>query len=171
MTQNKPIQSLQQEMEAIRTQIEMLQQERQRISIERVDPEDDSPEAIANAYRRQAREMVHQSAELKGIDDAIVALEAKLQVKQKQSQPAEYCSPMQQQVEEARIQARFHAERINQLGAELASEVKNLKAIADDISPMYWQVYYKPFITGFRTISVPHVRSDGDVWTIVNRIV
>jgi len=36
---------------------------------------------------------------------------------------------------------------------------------------MYWQVYYKPFITGFKTISVPFVRSDGEVWMIVNRIV
>lgn len=171
MTPNEPIQSLQQQIEAIQTQIEVLKQERQRISIEKVEPENDSPEAIADAYRRQARQMAQQSAELKGIDDAIVALEAKLQLKQKQTQQGQRYNPMQEQVEEARIQARVHAERINQLAAELATEVKTLKAIADEVSPLYWQVYYKPFITGFRTISVPHVRSDGDVWTIVNRIV
>lgn len=171
MTQNESIQSLQQQIEAIQTQIEILQQERQRISIEKVEPKDDSPGAIADAYRHQARQMAQQSAELKGIDDAIAALEEKLQLKQKQNQQGQRYNPMQEQVEEARIQARVHAERINQLAAELASEVKTLKAIADEISPLYWQVYYKPFITGFRTISVPHVRSDGDVWTIVNRIV
>lgn len=171
MTQNEPMQSLNQEIEAIQTQIEMLQQERQRISIERVEPKDDSPQAIAEAYRHQARQMAQQSAELKGIDDAIVALEAHLQLKHKQGQQGQRYSPTQEQVEEARIQARVYAERINQLGSELATSVKALKAIADEISPLYWQVYYKPFITGFRTISVPHVRSDGDVWTIVNRIV
>lgn len=69
MTQNEPIQSLQQQIEAIQTQIEVLQQERQRISIEKVEPKDDSPEAIAEAYRRQARQMAQQSAELKGISD------------------------------------------------------------------------------------------------------
>jgi hypothetical protein len=78
---------------------------------------------------------------------------------------------MEQQVEEGRALAHGHAERINELAAELAAEVKGLKAIADQISPSYWQVYYKPFITGFKSISVPYVRSDGDVWTIVNRVV
>ena len=78
---------------------------------------------------------------------------------------------MEQQVEEGRLLAQGHSERINELAAELAAEVKGLKAIADQISPSYWQVYYKPFITGFKSISVPYVRSDGDVWTIVNRVV
>ncbi len=76
-----------------------------------------------------------------------------------------------QQVEESRQQAKVHAERVNQLAAELAEELQALKAIADDISPYYWQIYYKPFITGFKSISVPYVRSDGDVWTIFNRVV
>lgn len=78
---------------------------------------------------------------------------------------------IEQQVEESRQQAKEHAERINQLAAELAEELQALKAIADGISPYYWQVYYKPFITGFKSISVPYVRSDGDVWTIFNRVV
>ena len=73
--------------------------------------------------------------------------------------------------EAARNQAQIHADRINILAAELADELRNLKACANELSPLYWQVYYKPFITGFKTISVPYVRSDGEVWTIVNRIV
>jgi hypothetical protein len=80
-------------------------------------------------------------------------------------------NPVQQQVEESRQQARVHAERINQLAAELAEEIQALKGLADQISPCYWQVYHKPFITGFKNISVPYVRSDGDVWTIFNRVV
>jgi hypothetical protein len=55
--------------------------------------------------------------------------------------------------------AKVHAERINQLAGQLAAEIRFFKACADRISPMYWQVYYKPFITGFKTISVPHFRS------------
>ena len=55
------------------------------------------------------------------------------------------------------------AERINQLALVLAEELQTLKSAADRLSPKYWQVYYKPFIAGFKTISVPHVRSDGDV--------
>lgn len=78
---------------------------------------------------------------------------------------------IQQQLEESREEAVVHAERINELAEELASELEALKAIADEISPYYWQVYYKPFITGFKSISVPHVRSDGEVWTIFNRMV
>ena len=80
-------------------------------------------------------------------------------------------NPILQQVEEGRKDAMIHAERINELAQELADELQALKDIADTISPSYWQVYYKPFITGFTNISVPHVRSDGDVWTVFNRIV
>ena len=162
---------LQADIEAICSQIEALRRERQQISIAAAAPIGDSPQAIADAYRRHARETAPVSAEVKGIDDAIAALSAKLSQKQQQSGNLQKMSSMEQQVEEGRTLARGHAERINVLAAELASEVKGLKAIADQISPSYWQVYYKPFITGFKSISVPYVRSDGDVWTIVNRVV
>lgn len=162
---------LQTHIEAICSQIEALRRERQQISVAPIAPADDSPQAITDAYRRHARETAQVSAEVKGINDAIAALEAQLNQKQQQSGNLQKMSSIEQQVEEGRTLARGHAERINLLAAELASEVKGLKAIADQISPSYWQVYYKPFITGFKTISVPYVRSDGDVWTIVNRIV
>ncbi|MEG4441906.1 hypothetical protein QUA82_05495 [Microcoleus sp. F8-D3] len=163
---------LQTDIEAIYSQIEELRLERQQlISIAGVVPAGDSPQAIADAYRRHARETAQVSAEVKGIDDAIAALSAQLTQKQQQSVKLQRITPLEQQVEEGRLLARGHAERINELAAELAAEVKELKAIADQISPSYWQVYYKPFITGFKSISVPYVRSDGDVWTIVNRVV
>ncbi|MEG4107330.1 hypothetical protein [Microcoleus sp. S13_C5] len=162
---------LQTDIEAIYSQIEELRLERQQLSIADVVPAGDSPQAIADAYRRHARETAQVSAEVKGIDDAIAALSAQLSQKQQQSVKLQRISPMEQQVEEGRLLAQGHAERINELAAELAAEVKGLKAIADQISPSYWQVYYKPFITGFKSISVPYVRSDGDVWTIVNRVV
>lgn len=162
---------IQTDIEAICSQIEALRRERQQISVAAATPIGDSPQAIADAYRRHARETAQVSAEVKGIDDAIAALSAQLSQKQQQSGNLQKMSSMEQQVEDGRTLARGHAERINLLAAELASEVKGLKAIADQISPSYWQVYYKPFITGFKSISVPYVRSDGDVWTIVNRIV
>ncbi|MEB3884132.1 hypothetical protein [Lyngbya sp. CCY1209] len=165
------MQSLRAEIEAIRTQILALQREREQIHIETVTPEDDSPQAIAQAYRRQARETANQSAELKGIDDAIAALKTQLRHKKQQLDQWSHRHPLEQQMEESRLQAQVHADRINHLARELSEEVKSLKAIADQISPLYWQVYYKPFITGFSNISVPHVRSDGEVWGIVNRIV
>ncbi|WP_250122113.1 hypothetical protein [Chroococcidiopsis sp. CCMEE 29] len=163
-----------QAIEAIRSQIEALRQERAALSVDMVFPEDVSPEAIADAYRRHARETAQVSAEVKGIDDAIAALEAQLNQKQAelealQTEPQR--KSIEQQVEEGKKRAKVHAERINQLAAELAEELRALKAAADELSPSYWQVYYKPFITGFHTISVPHVRSDGDVWTIMNRVV
>ena len=80
-------------------------------------------------------------------------------------------SEQKEELEKAKIKAKIHAERINQLAAQLATEINSLKTCADNLTPLYWQLYYKPFITGFKTISVPHVRSDGEVWTIVNRIV
>jgi chromosome segregation ATPase len=163
-----------QAIEAIRSQIEALRQERAALSVNVVFPTDTPPEAIADAYRRHARETAQVSAEVKGIDDAIAALESQLNQKQAElaalqteSQP----KSIEQKVEEGRKRAKVHAERINQLAAELAEELRALKAAADELSPRYWQVYYKPFITGFHTISVPHVRSDGDVWTIMNRVV
>ncbi|HLO48296.1 MAG TPA: hypothetical protein VK211_07745 [Kamptonema sp.] len=164
------MQKIQIEIEAIRSQIAALRKERKQFSIKKVMPQDDSPVAISDAVRRSARENAHLSAEVKGIDDAIAALEAQLHQKQGQWEHSQK-NPMEQQVEEGRMQAHVHAERINELAAELAQEVKGLKAIADEISPSYWQIYYKPFITGFKSISVPYVRSDGDVWTIVNRVV
>ncbi len=129
---------------------------------------------MVEAYRRQARENAQLSVELQGIDAAIAALEG--QIKQKQgklvrSQGESKQMIQQQQLEEAKEVAQVHAQRINQLAAELAAEVRFLKVCANQLSPMYWQIYYKPFITGFKTISVPYVRSDGEVWTIVNRIV
>lgn len=162
---------LQAEIDAISLQIEALQREREQLSIGTAAPEGDSPQEIAEAYRRHARETAQLSAEVKGIDDAIAALSAQLSQKQQESLNWQKLSPIEQAVEEGRARAREHAERINELAAELAGEVKELKAIADRISPSYWQVYYKPFITGFKSISVPYVRSDGDVWTIVNRVV
>lgn len=165
------MQKLQTDIEAIRNQIYRLKKERSRLQTPAIAPVDDSPEAISDAYRTQARETAEISAEMKGIDDAIAALTKQLQQKQQQlqQQKADGRNPILQELEESREQAKLHAARINQLAAELAEEVKALKAIADDISPSYWQIYLKPFITGFKSISVPFVRSDGQVWTIVNR--
>jgi predicted RNase H-like nuclease (RuvC/YqgF family) len=167
---------IQAEIAAIRSQIDALQEERASLAINDVviTNENSSPRAIAIAYRHHARETAQISTEIKGIDDAIAALKAQLQNKQAQLEPFSRVQQQlskQEQLESARSLAQIHAERINQLAGELADEIRILKACADRISPMYWQVYYKPFITGFKTISVPHVRSDSEVWTIVNRIV
>lgn len=163
------------EIEAIRSQIADLQQERASLSAnDVVIPEDNSPQAIADAYRRSARANSQLAAEVKGIDEAIAALAASLNRKQAQLislQRQQQQTSIEEQVEEGRQQAKVHADRINQLAEELATELRCLKAAADQISPHYWQVYYKPFITGFQTITVPHVRSDREVWTIVNRVV
>ncbi len=167
------MEQIQAEISAISSQIEALRQERASLTVCVVSVENKSPEAISEAYRRHARETAQLSAEVKGIDDAIAALEDQLNQKQVglerlQTEPKQ---SIEQQVEEGRKQAKVHAERINQLSAELAEELRALKLKADELSPSYWQVYYKPFITGFKTISVPHVRSEGDVWMIVNRVV
>ncbi|WP_315791011.1 hypothetical protein [Fischerella sp. JS2] len=162
------------EIAALRSQIEVLREERASLSVSITLPDNKSPQVIAEAYRRYARENAQLVAELKGIDDAIAALEAQMTQKQAQLQQWQIQAKqlsLQEQLDEARKIAQIHAKRINELAAELATEIRSLKACADELSPLYWQVYYKPFITGFKTISVPHVRSDGDVWTIVNRIV
>ncbi|MBH8574301.1 hypothetical protein I8752_14990 [Nostocaceae cyanobacterium CENA369] len=169
------IDQIQAEITTLKSQIQVLQQERSTLTINNViSSEDDSPLAIVEAYRRHARENPQLAVELKGIEDAIAALEIQLQQKQVQlghwQIESKQLTP-QQQLEEAKQVAQVHAQRINQLAAELGTEIRLLKACADRLSPIYWQVYYKPFITGFKTISVPHVRSDGEVWTIVNRIV
>lgn len=163
------------EIRAIRSQINQLRREGAALAVNIMPSENDSPQAIAEAYRRHARENPQLFAELKGIDDAIAALEAQLTDKQAQLKPERgyitRLSEQREKLEKAKTQAKVHAERINQLAAELATEIHSLKTCADELSPLYWQIYYKPFITGFKTISVPYVRSDGEVWTIVNRIV
>lgn len=165
----------QDEMAALKSQIQILLEERAALTINNViSAENDSPQAMVEAYRRQARENAQLSVELQGIDAAIAALE--VQIKQKQGKLVRWQVEskqltQQQELEEAKEVAQVHAQRINQLAGELATEVRLLKACANQLSPMYWQIYYKPFITGFKTISVPYVRSDGEVWTIVNRIV
>jgi chromosome segregation ATPase len=165
------IDSRKNEIAAILSQIENLQRERANLATDLLCLEDESPEAIAVAYRQQARETAAVAVEVKGIDDAIAALKRKLSQKQSELKRRDGQNPLAVQVEESRELARVHAQRINELANELSEEVKALKAIADDISPSYWQVYYKPFITGFTSISVPHVRSDGDVWMIINRVI
>lgn len=167
---------LQSQITALHAQIQALNQERATLTTTNniVAFDDDSPLAIVEAYRRQARENPQLSAELQGIDGAIAALEVQIQQKQadlvRWRVEAKQLS-LEQQLEAAKKVAQVHAQRINQLAGELGAEIRLLKACADQLSPIYWQVYYKPFITGFKTISVPHVRSDCDVWTIVNRIV
>ncbi|WP_448265305.1 hypothetical protein [Nostoc sp. DSM 114159] len=164
------------EIAALNSQIQALLEERAALTSKNnvISGENDSPQAMVEAYRRQARENAQLSVELQGIDAAIAALEGK--IKQKQGKLVCWQGEsrqliQQQQLEEAKEVAQVHAERINQLASELAAEVRFLKACANQLSPMYWQIYYKPFITGLKTISVPYVRSDGEVWTIVNRIV
>ena len=169
------MEQIQDEMAALKSQIQILLEERATLTINNViSAENDSPQAMVEAYRRQARENAQLSVELQGIDAAIAALE--VQIKQKQGKLVRWQVEskqltQQQQLEEAKEVAQVHAQRINQLAGELATEVRLLKACANQLSPMYWQIYYKPFITGFKTISVPYVRSDGEVWTIVNRVV
>lgn len=167
---------IQVEIKELNSQIQALQEERAALTNNNLESsENDSALVVVEAYRRQARENAQLSAELKGIDDAINFLEKQKQQKQAYLNRTLTFSKrllqQQEELEEAKKVAEIHAQRVNELAQELAKEIKLLKACADELSPMYWQVYYKPFITGFKTISVPYVRSDGEVWTIVNRIV
>lgn len=163
--------SIQTEITAIQAQIAALHQERTSLTTDQVDLENDSPAEITAAYRRRAREDLQLFAEVKGIDDAIAALEMQLAQKTELARSLQQNDSIEQRVAAGKMQALAQAERINQLAAELAAELQSLKATADQLSPSYWQVYYKPLITGFRSISVPYVRTDSDVLTIVNRIV
>lgn len=165
------------EIDAIRAQIDALNKERSGLTPE-LDVVDDSPEAIVDAYRRRASENIRNAAQIKGIDDAIAALQVILE--QKQSQQKHLISSelqiskfeqIEERIEATKAQAEIHAERINSLAEELKNEIRLLKSCADKISPLYWRIYYKPFITGFKSICVPHVRSDREVWSIFNRIV
>jgi conjugal transfer/entry exclusion protein len=161
--------TLEVEIQEIQTQIQALQTEREAIAVPTVRIEDRSPQAIADAYRSQAQAESQVWAQLKGIENAIAALDDRLKRKQAQLRQKRQQTPIEQQVEEAREQAKARADRINQLAEELGAEVKALKAIADDIAPMYWRVYCKPFINGFSRIYVPHVTTSNPVWKIFNR--
>lgn len=164
---------IQVEIEAINAQIKALRIERDALEVKQVQPEDDSPEAITEACRRQARESAVVSAEVKGIDDAIAALSAQLQQKQSELKPLIPLQPLtlEEEVAEATQRAYDRGERINELAAELVEELRALKAIAHDLAPLYWELYDKPFITGFQSTSVPYLRSDNDVLMISNLIV
>lgn len=157
---------IQAEIEAIRSQIEVLQKERDALTGENILPENDSPEAITQAYRHQARVEAQVSTEVNGIDNAIAALENQLQQKQRQLRRLPISKQQLAQkelLEEALQDAYERADRINELAKELAEEMRELKAIAYDLSPSYWQLYHKPFVTGLKGISVPFFRSDGNV--------
>ena len=166
---------IQTEIEAINSQIKALRTERDALTSKEIVPENESPEKIAQAYRRQAREAAQVSAEVEGIDNAIAALKTQLKQKQRQlkswQQGSNQPLTLEQQVEDAIQQAYTHAERINELAAELAEELQALKAIAYDLSPSYWQLHHKPFITGFRSVSVPYLRSDQDVLMLAKLII
>ncbi|NEO29225.1 MAG: hypothetical protein F6K36_01940 [Symploca sp. SIO3C6] len=165
---------IQAEIEAILSQIEVLQRERDAITGSDILPENDSPEAIAQAYRHQARVAAQVSAEVNGIDNAIAALENQLQHKQRQLRQLQVNKqPLRKEelLEEALQSAYERADRINELARELAEELRELKAIAYDLSPSYWQLYHKPFITGLKGVSVPFFRSDGNVLMLTKFII
>jgi hypothetical protein len=75
------------------------------------------------------------------------------------------------EIEQGKLEAQRHAERINEIAIELAQEVRALRDIADRLSPLYWDIEGRPFITGFKRVTVPQVRSDRRVWTVVNRVI
>ena len=171
------IEQIQTEINAIRAQIDALNKEKSNLSVE-LDIIDDSPEGVVNAYRRRASENIENAAHMKGIDDALAALKVMLEKKQSQLKHLTSLEPqtssiqkIEDQIELTKKQAKIHAERVNSLAEELKQEVRLLKSCADKISPLYWRIYYKPFITGFKSISVPHVRSDREVWKIFNHTV
>ncbi|MDB9357260.1 hypothetical protein PN486_13570, partial [Nodularia spumigena CS-587/03] len=73
------------EITTLNSEIQALQQERATLTINNVlSGKNDSPSAMVEACRRQARENAQLSVELKGIDDAIAALEIQRQYKQAQ---------------------------------------------------------------------------------------
>ena len=152
---HQALQHIESEITAIKSLIQALQIERANLAGDHlISGEHNSPLAVVEACRRQARENPQLSVELKGIDDAIAALELQLHQKQSDLKPQQSSAQLtpQQELEAARKVAEVHAQQINQLAAELAAEIRLLKSCADYLSPMYWQVYYKPFITGFKTI-------------------
>ncbi|MGD1903520.1 MAG: hypothetical protein ACFB9N_14900 [Geitlerinemataceae cyanobacterium] len=166
--------SLQSEIQEIRECIQALQSERAALQ-QSPTPQisGDRPSDIVRACRDRARLTLEQSAELKGIDDAIAALEAEL-LERQASQLALGDSRENQrraEIERGKLAAQQHAERINEIAAELATEVRALRDIADRLSPLYWDIEGRPFITGFKRVTVPQVRSDRRVWTVVNRVV
>ncbi|ADI64713.1 hypothetical protein [Trichormus azollae] len=175
------MEKIQANIKELNSQIQALQEERAALTNTALtntnveSGENDSALAIVEAYRRQARENPQIAAELQGIDRALAFLEKQKHQRQTYLNQSEVfsksLSQQEEELEAAKKIAQTHAQRVNQLAGELATEIKLLKACADELTPMYWQVYYKPFITGLKTISVPHVRSDREVWTIVNRIV
>ena len=106
------MEKIQSEIAALKSQIQALQQERAALTNHHVESsENDSPLAIVEAYRRQARENVQLSAELKGIDDAIYFLEK--QIQQRKAHLNRYLpmsiriSQQQEQLEEAKKLLRF----------------------------------------------------------------
>jgi hypothetical protein len=133
----------------------------------------DRPEDIVQACRDRARLTIEQSAELQGIDDAIAALE--VQLLEKQAGLLAIADSREDQIrheiEQGKLEAQRHAERINEIAIELAQEVRALRDIADRLSPLYWDIEGRPFITGFKRVTVPQVRSDRRVWTVVNRVI
>lgn len=158
---------LQTEIEAINAQIKALRIERDALEIQQILPKDDSPEAITEAYRRQARESAGVAAEVKGIDDAIAALLIQLRQKQGELKPSQQSLlTLEEQIAQATQLAYDRGERINELATELIEELRGLKAIAHDLAPLYWQLYDKPFITGFQGTAVPYLRSDNEVLMI-----
>jgi chromosome segregation ATPase len=167
-------QDLQTEISTLHQTLDALQKERENLAIALpLPPEDAPPEAVVEAYRDRARASAEQAAELKGIDDAIAALES--QLRQKKALVGHYREhrrdPLKAEIERAKLDAEAHADRINELTLELAEEVRALKSIADDLSPLYWQYEGKPFITGFKRVTVPYVQSDGAVWRVINKVV
>lgn len=74
------MEQIQDEMAALKSQIQILLEERAALTINNViSAENDSPQAMVEAYRRQARENAQLSVELQGIDAAIAALEVQIQ--------------------------------------------------------------------------------------------
>lgn len=158
------------ELKALEASREVLHQERVSFQAVVSFPADSSPKALAEFQQQQAVLAAKRVERLQEIAREIRALD--LQIQQKQailgSKQAVLDQLLHQQLEERLLvegqRLQVQADKINQFAAQLEAELRVLKAMYEEINPLYCQWLQQPsHIIKFSAKTIPHVflRSDG----------
>lgn len=160
---------LQSEVTAYQEEIAQLQSQRDRLDQKRTAfrvsvsfPKSQSLEDLAQFHRQNTQAVAQWSQELKKIDQEIAALDEKIAQKQA-SLTQFYWQNIEGFVQFANQQLQEQSQKVNQLAAQLESEIRELRKIYREVNPIYcdW-LKQKIEVVTFSDTTIPYVVFKGD---------
>lgn len=162
------IEQLQVEIEHFQAQITKLQSELSDLSKPQSLPQSDSPDAIASAIRQAAQQTIERQPMIRGLQDAITELTARVNQKQAELNQLEQQQEAEQRrlrLEQGRAEVRAKIADIDDLARQMKAKFLQLKELEQQYGPDYRaQLTRSPFsgnridpLIAFHNLSLPEL--------------